>query len=113
MSDTTATELLDGTRKLDEQERDLNTIEQVRGAQVTAYAKGSSGTSNQATIKFLSLSDPQPPLLQLMLAAQGQGAPAGTTKVFQSTVFVEGAEKIVIGFRQAAAAAGAKPPGGA
>jgi hypothetical protein len=97
MPQATAREVVDGRKALDQQEADLNTIEQVWGAKTTQYAKGSSGTSNRATVQILGLSDPQPPLLQLILATQG--TPAGSDQVFQSTVFVEGVEKKVIGYR--------------
>jgi hypothetical protein len=97
MSQATAKEVVDGSKALDQQETDLNTIEQVWGGKTTRYAKGSSGTSNRATIQLLGLSDPQPPMIQLILATQE--TPAGSDKVFQSTVFVEGVEKNVVGYR--------------
>jgi hypothetical protein len=99
------TELIDGSKAIDQQETDLNFVEQARAAKVTQYAKATSGTQNQATIEFLSLGDPQPPRLHLMLAGGTNPAPDAQV-VFQASVFVQGEEKRVIGFRQAASTAG-------
>lgn len=103
------TELIDGSKSIDQQENDLNFLEQARIAKVVSYSKGTSGTTNQVGLQFLTLSEPQPPPLSLSPAGQG-GPPPGCTVVFQSSVFVEGVEKDIVGSRQTAAvAAGAKP----
>jgi hypothetical protein len=100
------TEAIDGSKSIDQQERDLNFVEQARCAKVTKYAKGSAGKSNDATIEFLSLSEPQPPPLHLMLAQPGASAGPGAQVIFQANVYVEGVEKRVIGYRPAASSAG-------
>lgn len=98
-----STQLIDGNRTLGQQEADLNLAEQGLFSKVMAYTKAQTGTNNEVTLEVVPLGQNQPSALHLILATQG--APAGSDKVFQSSIFVEGAEKTVIGFRQAAAAA--------
>jgi hypothetical protein len=90
---------VDGTQTLAEQERALNFMEQENFAKVVSYAKSSDATTkkNTATLETVPFGQPQPGPLTLEVG--DAGTPKQSTEAFRGTVFVESAEKFVIGSR--------------
>jgi hypothetical protein len=94
--------LVDGGQTLDQQENALNEMEQLSFAKVTAYAEVSGTTNNEATLEDVPIGQ-QPGPLHLEKEDDDTQADnvkvAGKTEIFRGKAFVEGKEKIVLGFR--------------
>lgn len=104
-------QVVDGQQKINEQERALNFIEQATFAKVINYRKAPGNhaagiTPNEAVLQDVPLGQ-QPKALHLEAVDIGANATpvitaqlnAGKTIVFQDTAFVEGKDKVVLGFR--------------
>ena len=92
-------ELVDGTQTLADQQNALNFLEQQKFSKVVSYGKSSDASTknNEASLEVVPFGQPQPGPLTLEI---GQAStPQKATEAFRGTVFVEGAEKFVIGSR--------------
>ncbi len=102
---------VDGKQTLGQQEMALNFMEQISFAKVISYSKRPAEQSADLTVNEAVLDDVpigrQPPALHLE-AIDAKGDPAaviaghlaqGHNIIFHDTAFVDGTEKIVLGFR--------------
>ncbi len=91
--------LVDGTQTLAEQQNALNFLEQEKFSKVVSYVESSDATTknNEATLEIVPFGQQQPGPLTLQVG--DASTPKKPTEAFRGTVFVESAEKFVIGSR--------------
>ncbi len=89
--------LVDGAQTLSEQQNALNFLEQRGFLKVVSYAKSSDSTkNNEARLEAVPFGQQPGPLT---LQVGDVSTPKKPTEAFRGTVFVESAEKFVIGSR--------------